>query len=86
MRMSLVQAMAVAVPLTFGALGATVGLDPVFWSVGLCLAAGGIVTRRATLGSLQALRFNRSANALRNLATLGATTNMQYGWLPLRSK
>jgi MFS family permease len=47
-RMSLVQAMAVAVPLAFGALGATVGLTPVFWSVGACLAAGGILTRRAT--------------------------------------
>jgi MFS family permease len=46
-RMSLVQAMAVTVPLTFGALGATVGLNPVFWGVGLCLAAGGIFTRRA---------------------------------------
>jgi MFS family permease len=45
-RMSLVQAMAVAVPLTFGALGATVGLTPVFWFVGLCLAAGGALSRR----------------------------------------
>jgi MFS family permease len=46
-RMSLVQSMAVAVPLTFGALGATVGLTPVFWSVGLCLATGGWLTKRA---------------------------------------
>jgi hypothetical protein len=38
--------MAVAVPLTFGALGATVGLRPVFWFVGLCLAAGGAFSRR----------------------------------------
>ena len=45
-RMTLVQAMAVAVPLTFGALGATVGLRPVFWFVGLCLAAGGAFSRR----------------------------------------
>lgn len=45
-RMSLVQAMAVAVPLTFGALGSTVGLTPVFWSVGACLAAGGAFSRR----------------------------------------
>ncbi|MFO1316898.1 MAG: MFS transporter [Burkholderiales bacterium] len=44
-RMSLVQAMAVAVPLAFGALGATVGLTPVFWSVGACLATGGWLTR-----------------------------------------
>ena len=46
-RMSLVQSMACAVPLLFGALGATVGLTPVFWSVGLCLATGGWLTRRA---------------------------------------
>jgi hypothetical protein len=46
-RMSLVQAMAVAVPLTFGTLGATIGLAPVFWSVGLCLAGGGLLTKRA---------------------------------------
>ena len=46
-RMSLVQAMAVAVPLTFGTLGATIGLTPVFWSVGLCLAGGGLLTKRA---------------------------------------
>ena len=26
--------------------GATVGLTPVFWSVGLCLAAGGALSRR----------------------------------------
>jgi len=45
-RMTLVQAMSVTVPLTFGALGATVGLTPVFWSVGLCLAAGGAYSRR----------------------------------------
>ncbi len=46
-RMSLVQSMAVAVPLTFGALGATVGLTPVFWSVGVCLATGGWLSKRA---------------------------------------
>ncbi|MFO1325471.1 MAG: MFS transporter [Burkholderiales bacterium] len=47
-RMSLVQSMAVAVPLAFGALGATVGLTPVFWSVGVCLATGGWLTKRVT--------------------------------------
>jgi MFS family permease len=46
-RMSLVQSMSCAVPLVFGALGATVGLTPVFWSVGLCLATGGWLTKRA---------------------------------------
>lgn len=46
-RMSFVQAMSVAVPLTFGALGATVGLTPVFWSVAVCLGMGGWLTKRA---------------------------------------
>ena len=45
-RMSLVQAMAVTVPLAFGALGSAIGLQYVFWSVGLCLAAGGAFSRR----------------------------------------
>jgi len=45
-RMTLVQAMAVVVPLTFGALGATVGVTPVFWTVGVCLVAGGFLTRK----------------------------------------
>lgn len=45
-RMSLVQSMSVAVPLAFGALGATIGLTPVFWSVGVCLATGGWWSRR----------------------------------------
>ncbi len=53
-RMSLVQSMAVAVPLTFGALGATVGLTPVFWSVGVCLATGGWLTKRASWSSAAA--------------------------------
>ena len=44
-RMSLVQAMAVGVPLTFGTLGATVGLTPLFWSVGLLLAGSGIFSK-----------------------------------------
>jgi len=47
-RMSLVQSMACAVPLVFGAVGATVGLTPVFWSVGLCLATGGWFTKHTT--------------------------------------
>ena len=46
-RMSLVQSMSVAVPLAFGALGATVGLTPVFWSVGVCLGMGGWLNKRA---------------------------------------
>ncbi|MEO8849942.1 MAG: MFS transporter [Casimicrobiaceae bacterium] len=45
-RMSLMQSMAVAVPLVFGAFGATFGLAPVLWSVGLCLTGGGLYARR----------------------------------------
>jgi MFS family permease len=46
LRMSLVQSMSVAVPLAFGALGATVGLTPVFWSVAAFLATGGWLSKR----------------------------------------
>jgi MFS family permease len=45
-RMSLVQSSSVAVPLLFGAVGSSLGLAPVFWSVGVCLAASGYLTRR----------------------------------------
>ena len=46
-RMALVQSMAVAVPLVFGALGTSVGVGPVFWSVGAGLAASGFLARRS---------------------------------------
>ncbi len=46
-RMSLINSMAVAVPLVFGAVGGTVGLAPVLWSVGVFLATGGWLTRGA---------------------------------------
>ncbi|HVE51632.1 MAG TPA: MFS transporter [Casimicrobiaceae bacterium] len=46
MRMSLIQTMSVAVPLVFGALTSTIGLVPVFWSVGLCIGGGGLYARR----------------------------------------
>jgi MFS family permease len=46
-RMSLVQSMSVAVPLLFGAVGSTLGLAPVFWSVGMLLTGGGFLSRRA---------------------------------------
>ena len=46
LRMSMIQTMAVAAPLAFGALGTTLGLLPVFWGVGACLATGGVVARR----------------------------------------
>jgi MFS family permease len=47
MRMSLMQTLAVAVPLVFGALGTSVGLLPVFWSVGVFLGTGGYYFRRS---------------------------------------
>ena len=46
MRMSLMQTMAVAVPLVFGALGSSIGILPVFWSVGVFLGTGGYYARR----------------------------------------
>jgi hypothetical protein len=46
LRMSLVQSMSVVVPLFFGAIGSSLGLVPVFWSVGACLTAGGFLARR----------------------------------------
>jgi len=46
-RMSLINSMAVAVPLAFGAFGSAFGLAPVLWSVGVCLTTGGWLTRRA---------------------------------------
>ena len=46
-RMSLVNSMAFAAPLALGAVGASIGIAPVFWSVGACLLTGGVLTRRA---------------------------------------
>ena len=47
LRMTLIQAMAVGVPLAFGALGTAVGLAPVLWAVGAGLATGGAMARRS---------------------------------------
>jgi len=47
MRMSLMQSMAVAVPLVFGALGSSIGILPVFWGVGVCLGTGGYYAKRS---------------------------------------
>jgi len=44
-RMSLVNTMAVAVPLVLGAAGASVGIVPVFWMVGAGLMAGSLLAR-----------------------------------------
>ena len=46
MRLSLVNVMAVGVPLAAGAVGASVGIGPVFWSIGTCLVTCGFVARR----------------------------------------
>lgn len=46
LRMALIQSMSVAVPMAFGALGASLGLLPVFWCVGLTLAGGAAYARR----------------------------------------
>jgi MFS family permease len=45
-RMSLINTMSFIFPLAFGAVGAALGLAPVFWSVGACLGAAGLVARR----------------------------------------
>lgn len=47
-RMALVNTMAFAVPIVFGALGTTIGLAPVFYTVGACLTTGGLLARRAS--------------------------------------
>lgn len=46
-RLSLVNMMSVAVPLALGAVGASIGIGPVFWSVGTGLMTCGFVARRA---------------------------------------
>jgi MFS family permease len=46
LRMSIVNASTFAVPLLFGAVGASFGIAPVFWTVGAFLAGGGVFARR----------------------------------------
>jgi MFS family permease len=45
-RMTIVNASTFAMPLLFGAVGSTLGLAPVFWTVGAALAGGGMLARR----------------------------------------
>lgn len=45
-RMSIINASTFAMPLLFGAVGSTLGLAPVFWSIGVALAGGGFFARR----------------------------------------
>jgi MFS family permease len=46
LRMALIQALSVAVPLVFGAIGSSLGVMPVFWTVAALLATGGAVNAR----------------------------------------
>jgi MFS family permease len=46
LRTTLMNSGQVALPILFGALGAAMGLTVVFWSVAMCLGAGGYLTRR----------------------------------------
>jgi MFS family permease len=50
LRMTMVQSMAVAVPLVVGAFGSTFGLAPVLWAVGACLTGGGFLARPRSRG------------------------------------
>jgi MFS family permease len=45
-RISLIQSMAVVVPLVFGVVGSSFGLLAVFWATGVCLGAGGVAVNR----------------------------------------
>ena len=46
LRTTLINSSSVALPLVFGAVGAAVGLTPVFWAAAFCLGTGGYLTRR----------------------------------------
>ncbi|MEO8134069.1 MAG: MFS transporter [Betaproteobacteria bacterium] len=46
LRTTLINSSSVALPLVFGAVGAAVGLTPVFWTAAICLCTGGYLTRR----------------------------------------
>ena len=45
-RMALINTTSFAAPIVLGAIGASVGIVPVFWTVGACLATAGVVARR----------------------------------------
>lgn len=46
LRTTLMNSSQVALPLVFGAVGAALGMTTVFWSVAMCLGAGGYFTRK----------------------------------------
>jgi MFS family permease len=45
LRMALINGSQVSLPLTFGALGAVIGIAPLFWAYALALAAAGWLNR-----------------------------------------
>ena len=45
-RMTIVNASTFAMPLLFGAVGSTLGLAPVFWTVGAALGGAGMLARK----------------------------------------
>jgi MFS family permease len=45
-RMTIINASTFAMPLLFGAVGSTLGLAPVFWTVGAALGGAGMLARR----------------------------------------
>ncbi|MEP6941341.1 MAG: MFS transporter [Betaproteobacteria bacterium] len=49
-RMTIINASTFAMPLLFGAVGSTLGLSPVFWTVGAALGGAGMLARRAAAG------------------------------------
>ena len=51
LRMALINGSQVSLPLTFGALGAVIGVAPLFWAYSLALMAGGWVNRNPPIES-----------------------------------
>lgn len=47
LRMSLINGSQVSLPITFGALGAFIGITPLFWAAALAVSGGAWLTRRA---------------------------------------
>jgi hypothetical protein len=47
LRMSLINGSQVSLPVAFGALGAFIGITPLFWAAALAVSGGAWLTRRA---------------------------------------
>jgi MFS family permease len=50
-RMTIIDASTFAMPLLFGAVGSTLGIGPVFWTVGAALGSAGVMARRSQRNS-----------------------------------